>query len=156
MRRLSIDITQADDKDYGVALAKAKEAGARVTSLSLGWDDIAAGRKEGGKTDFLTIANAAYPPQKMDITLVLAVLDTTAKRVPIEIAAKPFDAPEVIAQFTETLDFVFARIPRLSLTCLAIGNEILITIWEGKRRRGRATQRFSRLRRRMRGVSDRD
>ena len=124
MRRLSIDITMAQNNDYGAALTTAKQAGAGITSVSLAWDNIAAGRRDASKPDFLAIANAAYPPQKIDVTLILAVLDTNAKRVPPELASKPFDAPEMIASFKETLDFVFARIPQLSLTCLAIGNEI--------------------------------
>ena len=124
MRKLSIDITQAEDRDYGAALALAKGAGATATSLSLMWDDLAALQSGASKADFLTVANAAYPPQKMEINLCLAVIDTSAKRTPHDLMKTPFDAPEMISRFKETLDFAFARIPALTLTCLAIGNEI--------------------------------
>lgn len=124
-RRFGIDITTAEDGDYTAAVARVKKAGARVTSLSLPWDEIeTAPGVFAPKSDWLQIANAFYPAVGLSVALTLSVLDTNRNRLPADLRGRPFDDPTVIARACRLLDWVFARIPDLSLACLALGNEV--------------------------------
>jgi hypothetical protein len=124
-RTLGIDVCVASDNDYGRAFALARSAGMDATQLSVYWDDI---EKEPGTyapaPNFLAIANAFYPAQKTPLHLVIAVIDTTKKRVPKDLAGKPLDDPGVIDRFTKLLDYVFSQVPAVDAASLSIGNEI--------------------------------
>jgi hypothetical protein len=131
-RTLGLHVGEAEDKDYGKALQVARSAGVQATSLSLNWNAI---ETEPGKfkNELLSIANAYYPPQKTALILVLRPIDTNRKQVPSDLTDRPFEDPEMIARFNKLLDFVFSQIPDLTLTALAIGNEVDITLGKDKR-----------------------
>jgi hypothetical protein len=124
-RTLGIDVCVAADNDYGRAFALSRAAGMDATQLSVYWDDI---EKEPGTfapaPNYLAIANAFYPAQKTPLHLVIAVIDTTKKRVPKDLAGTPLDDPHVIDRFRNLLDYVFSQVPALDAASLSIGNEI--------------------------------
>ncbi|MFQ5568475.1 MAG: hypothetical protein ACE5G0_02300 [Rhodothermales bacterium] len=124
-RVLSLDVTMAERNDFGADFARAQEAGAHATSLSLAWDDLEpAPETYTPDPNFLAIANAFYPAQNTQIDLMIGPIDTNNKRVPSDLADKPFDDPAVIERFERLLDYVFDQIPDLQLTSISIGNEI--------------------------------
>jgi hypothetical protein len=124
-------------------------------SFALGEGRVTDIEREPGqfKNEFLGIANAYYPPQKTALLVFLRPIDTNRKQVPPDLKDKPFDDPEMIARFNKLLDFVFSQIPDLSLTALAIGNEVDATLgtdrrlWEQYRTFYKATSAYARKKR---------
>jgi len=124
-RRLEIDITDAENGDYDQSIALVKDAGAESVSLSVFWDEIEISPGTfAPDPNWLEIANLYYPGQNLQVSLVISVLDTTAVRLPSDLAGKSFMDPEVINRFRVLLDYIKSQVPDLKLTSLAIGNEI--------------------------------
>ena len=124
-RILSISITEPEDNDFDGAISLAKAAGLQATSLSLAWDDleIAPGVFQP-PIDWLAIANAYYPTQKIALCLEINPIDTVALRLPPDLIGRAFDDPLVVTRYKALLDYVFASIPKLSLVSFSIGNEV--------------------------------
>lgn len=122
-RVLGCAITEAQDKNYGGAMAKAKSAGIQVVSLKLNWDDV---EKKPGvfKSPWPKIANSYYPAQGIVVSLRVATLDTNRNRIPSDLRDKPLNDPEVIARFNQLLDWVLDEMPDAKLAELSIGNEV--------------------------------
>ena len=123
IRMLAIDVTEAEDANYDVAIDKAINAGADITNVSLNWTTIETAPGVYDNT-FLSIANLYYPSKGLSINLSLQTINTNQKEVPVDLQALNFDDPVMIARFKQLLDFVFAEIPDLTLNSLIIGNEI--------------------------------
>ena len=124
-RRLEIDITDAENGDYNQSISLVKDAGAESVSLSVFWDEIETSPGAfAPDPNWLEIANLYYPGQDLQVSLVISVLDTTAVRLPSDLAGKSFTDPEVINRFKALLDYIKSQVPDLKLTSLAIGNEI--------------------------------
>jgi len=124
-RRLEIDITDAENGDFDQSIALVKEVGAESVSLSVFWDKIETSPGVfAPNPNWLEIANIYYPNQDISLSLVISVLDTTEIRLPTDLAEKSFADPEVISRFKALLDYIKSQIPDLTLTSLAIGNEI--------------------------------
>ena len=124
-RILSIDLTWADNSDFGEAFVMGQSVGMQATNISLQWDELEPSPGEYTDPDaWLQNANEFFPTQNIAISLMIGFIDTNNLRLPDYLANKPFDDPEVIERFKRLLDYVFAKIPRLELTSLSIGNEI--------------------------------
>lgn len=122
-RQLCLAVTEAENKDYGDAMAQAKSAGMQCVSLKLDWDDV---EKRPGvfESPFPKIANGYYPGQKIQVSLRLATIDTNQNRIPFDLRDKPFNDPAVIARFNRFLDYVFDQMPDVKFAELSIGNEV--------------------------------
>jgi hypothetical protein len=124
-RILAMDVNEAKDGDFGKAFTAARAAGMQVANLSVYWDDIET--KPGTYApvmNYLAISNVFYPAAKTPLNLVVAVLDTSRRRIPRDLARKPLDDPELIERFKKLLDWAFEQIPNVTLGYLSIGNEI--------------------------------
>lgn len=124
-QRLSIDITELPDEPFEDAVARAKEAGAEVTSLSLLWDDLE--DSTGGYNpafDWPSLANAYYPSEGLALTLTFSVIDTVADRRRSDLRGKPWDDPEVTRAFSRHIEDVLSRMRSVEITAIAIGNEV--------------------------------
>ncbi len=124
-RLVGLQVNEASDKDYGKAMAIAKEAGIQVVGLSIFWDEIE--KTEGVYApdfDSLGIANSYYPSAGISIFLSIAVLDTTAKRLPSYLTGKNLDDPKVIEDFKEFLDHVESKTTELNIVGISLGNEV--------------------------------
>lgn len=128
-RRLSVDITMAEDGDYLGAVAQIRRVGASTTSVSLAWDDIETAPEVFlPEKDYLAIANSVYPTQGLGVALAINPIHINRNRLPADLKMRPLDDPEVIQRFCRLLDHVFLRTPKLNLACLVIGNEIDINL----------------------------
>ena len=124
-RILVIDVNEPEDGNYDAAMDMVKIAGAQAVNLTVFWDDIETAPGEyNPDPNWLAVANAYYPAQNVQVSLVISVIDTTANRLPADLADKPFAAPAVIERGQRLLDYVFSQIPDLNLTSLSIGNEV--------------------------------
>ncbi len=124
-RLLELDANPAQNDDYDQVMERARELGAESIRLSVFWDDIeTAPGVFDPDPNWLAIANSYYPAQGFQVSLVIAVLDTTEIRLPADLEGKPFDDPQVISRFQGLLEYVAAESPELELASLAIGNEI--------------------------------
>lgn len=124
-RILEMHLNESENGNFDQSVEKAKSAGAESASLSVFWDDIeTAPGVYNPDPNYLDIANAYYPAQNLQVSLVISVLDTTEIRLPDDLEGKALDDPEVINRFIDLLDYVAGQIPDLELTSLAIGNEI--------------------------------
>jgi hypothetical protein len=124
-RLLSIDLTWAENSDFGEALLLAKTVGLQATNLSLHWDELEPFPGQyTSPNNILQIADEFFPPQAVAVSLMVGFIDTNNLRLPSYLAGKFFDDPEVIDRFKRLLDYVFSEIPNLELTSLSIGNEI--------------------------------
>lgn len=124
-RILVIDVNESEDGDYDAAMDMVKKAGAQAVNLTVFWDDIEIAPGEyNPNPDWLAIANAYYPAQSVQVSLIISIIDTTAKRLPADLSDKPFDDPVVIERGKRLLDYIFSQIPDIELTSLSIGNEV--------------------------------
>ena len=122
---MEIDITEGADRNYDQALQMARAAGSETVSLSLAWDDIeTAPGVYRPDSNWLEIANLYCPSQGLPVSLVISTIDTGIDRHPPDLRLRSYDDPIIIARFNALLEYVFAQIPDLELTSMAIGNEI--------------------------------
>lgn len=140
-RAVAVDVSLADGEEYNTAFTRARDLGADVFMLSIGWEDIeTAPGVYAPSFDYLAVANGYYPTRNARIALMIGPIDTNVERLPADLKGRALDDPEVIARFHALLDHVFAKIPDLELDLLAIGNEIDISLgadtdrWEEYRR----------------------
>lgn len=121
-RILSIDVNPAKDGDYESAFRTARQTGMEQTGLFLVWTVL---ETAPGVYDslLLDIASAYYPARGVKIDLTLAVVNTTRREFPADLADKAFDDPLVIERFKKLLDFVFSKTEALELGSLNIGSE---------------------------------
>jgi len=124
-RTLELHLNTAENENFEQSVRKAQALGAESVSLSIYWDDyeISPGVYQPDQ-DWLEIANAYYPTQDLQVSLVISVLDTSEIRLPEDLQGRPLADPEVTERFQAFLDEVHRKIPDLTLTSLAIGNEI--------------------------------
>jgi hypothetical protein len=121
---LSIDITTLPGEVYDQPIAIARAAGARVTSLSLAWDELEPAGRYAPPNDWPAIANAYYPAQNVDLTLTFSVIDTTADRRPPDLRGLSWDDPALGDRFDAHLRHVLSLMPDVTLHAIAIGNEV--------------------------------
>ncbi len=121
-RILSIDVNPARDGDYETAFQAAQSAGIEQVGLFLAWPvlETAPGVYDG---TLLDIATAYYPTKGVKLDLTLAVVNTTRRELPADLANKSFDDPIVIERFKELLDFVFSKTENIEISSLNIGSE---------------------------------
>ncbi|MGQ0637730.1 MAG: glycosyl hydrolase 53 family protein [Planctomycetaceae bacterium] len=126
-RSLGIDVNEPADKDHRKAFEQARTCGVEVVNLHLCWDDY---EREPNKIDTRVpaIANAYYPPLKTRVSLKLAPIDTNNNRLPADLKQRPLDDPLVIERFGKFIDAVLNAMPDVELQCVAIGNEIDVSL----------------------------
>lgn len=122
-RRLGIAVNEPEDKKFDAAFAKARDAGLQVFSLKLDWDDV---EKKPGKfaSPWPKVVNQVFPPQKVAVSLRIAVYDTVNNRVPADIRDKKLGDPAVVARFTALADWVLGEMPDVEFADIAVGNEV--------------------------------
>ncbi len=124
-RILELDANPPQQDDYDAVMDHARALGAQSIRLSVYWDEIeTAPGVFSPDPNWLAIANSYYPAQDMQVSLVIAVIDTTEIRLPADLEGKSLDDPAVIARFQALLDYTASQTADLELTSLAIGNEI--------------------------------
>jgi hypothetical protein len=124
-RILELDANAPQNDDYDRVMELARDLGAESIRLSVYWDDLETSPGVyNPEPNWLAIANSYYPSQDFQVSLVIAVLDTTEIRLPADLEGKPLDDPEVITRFKDLLNYIAQATPDLELTSLAIGNEI--------------------------------
>ena len=130
-RHLNISVTEAAGEEFDAAMNLALSLGAEAVPLSVYWDEI---ETEPGifnpAPNWLEIANVYFPTKGLQLALTISVIDTNNLRMPSDLADKPFDDPVVVDRFTALLDYVASQVPQLSLTSLAIGNEVDVYLWQ--------------------------
>ncbi|NOQ71061.1 MAG: T9SS type A sorting domain-containing protein [Crocinitomix sp.] len=125
-RVLAWQVDVAENDDYDIAFGFAEDACQESTHLALSWSAL---EPDDGVFDPayiaspLDIINIYYPLKAVQLELQIAVTNTTNKEVPADLAAVPFDSPEMIERFKIALDTIFEHIPDVDLAALNIGNE---------------------------------
>lgn len=121
-RLLGIDVNPASDGNYDAAFQLAKQAGMEHVGLFLQWSVLETAPGVYDDT-LLDITSAYYPSQGIKLDLTLAVVNTTRKEFPADLANEPFDDPAVIERFKQLLDHVLAKTATIELGPLNIGSE---------------------------------
>ena len=117
----------AVDAMYGTTLSAnlqaASSVGAQSVTQLVTWPMI---ETSPGVYNTIVLQPAAVtlPQQSLSLSLMIAVINTTVKDVPPDLASLAFDDPTFIARFETLLDNVFAAIPNTKLVSLGIGNEV--------------------------------
>ena len=121
---LSIAGTMDASQNYDVVLDALRAADADATSLTLFWDLLERDGRYAPEPDWPTIANAIYPGEGLQISLMISVIDTVADRRPSDLQTLAFSDPAVIERFDRFLTQVLRSIPDITLTSIGIGNEV--------------------------------
>ncbi|MBI5352981.1 MAG: hypothetical protein HZB50_10115 [Chloroflexi bacterium] len=121
-RILSIDVNPAKDGDYESAFQVAQLTGMEQTGIFLVWTvlETAPGVYD---SSLLDISSAYYPAKGVKLDITLAVVNTTRREFPADLADKTFDDPLVIERFKKLIDFVFSKTEAIELGSLNIGSE---------------------------------
>ncbi|MFQ5547618.1 MAG: hypothetical protein ACE5FV_04950 [Woeseia sp.] len=134
-RLLEIQTSEPANGDFAGAFNLAQSIGMDSASLSVDWNAIDIGTDltavpptpiyaNDPATDFLSIANGCYRNTNTRLSLMLRPITTLAKMAPPGFENVPFDDPAMIDRFKAFLDHVFAKIPDIDITALAIGSEV--------------------------------
>jgi hypothetical protein len=115
-------VNPARDGDYDAAFQLAKQVGMEHVGLFLQWSTLETAPGVYDDT-LLDIASAYYPSQGLKLDLTLAVVNTTRKEFPADLADKAFDDPIVIERFKKLLDHIFSKTEAIELGPLNIGSE---------------------------------
>jgi hypothetical protein len=121
-RLLGFGVTEGS-VGYEVAFGEAKAAGIQFVELAQQWDEVELSPGKF-KSPFLKIANEFYPASNTSVVLSINPIDTSNLRVPKYLVGKPFDNVEVIREFNQFVDFVFAGLPDATIIAVSIGNEV--------------------------------
>ncbi|MEZ4261383.1 MAG: hypothetical protein R3B36_20060 [Polyangiaceae bacterium] len=99
-------------------------------------DDGGDAGDDGGATDagvdpptdlfnaYFHIANLVYPQERVSVNLALNPVDTNGPHLPVDLAGKKLDDPEVAARFARVEDYAFSQLPKVDLAMVVLGNEI--------------------------------
>lgn len=134
-RVLEIQVSEPANGDFAGAFNLAQSVGMESASLSLDWNGVDIGTDNtvvppapiyanDPATDFLAIANGCYPNSGTKLSLMLRPITTLAKMAPPGFENMAFNDPAMIARFQQFIDHVFAKMPDLEITALAIGSEV--------------------------------
>lgn len=134
-RLLEIQTNVPASGDFALAFNLAQSIGMDSASLSVNWNGIDIGTDNttvpptpiylnDPDADFLAIANACYRNTDTKLSLMLRPITTLAKTTPPGFENTAFDDPAMVARFNALLDHVFAKIPDIEITALAIGSEV--------------------------------
>jgi len=134
-RLMEIQVSEPANGDFVSGFNLAQSIGMDSASLSVDWSGIDTGTDTSTvpptpiyasdpAADFLAIANGCYPNSNTRLSLILRPITTLAKMVPPGFENLPFDEPLMIERFKLFIDHVFAKIPDLEITALAIGSEV--------------------------------
>lgn len=112
-----------DGSNLSASLTAAKSAGAQSVTQLVTWTMI---ETSPGvyNTAVLQPAATLLPQQGMSVSLMVAVINTTVKDVPPDLANTAFDDPAFIARFEALLDQIFAALPNTQIVSVGIGNEV--------------------------------
>ena len=124
-RILGISPTEREVDDFDGVVDLLLASGCTNASLSLYWDEIeSAPGVYNPEPNFAQIANQYYPARNVSLSVSIVGIDTNVDRRPADLAALPFDHPEVVARHRNLIDWLLDQMPDTEITNLAIGNEI--------------------------------
>lgn len=123
-RSLGLQITASENGSYDDGFKIAKKAGIDAGKLFIIWTDLEKSPNNYEPVYFHSIGSTSGLPKGIKVHLMLAAIDVTAKKLPNDIANKPFNDPAVIDRYEKALDYLFSKIPDEQLQSLSLGNEI--------------------------------
>jgi len=134
-RLMEIQVSAPANGDFAAAFNLAQTVGMDSASLSLDWNGIDIGTDNNTVpptpiyandpgTDFLAIANGCYPNSNTKLSLMLRPITTLTRMVPPGFENLAWDDPAMIDRFKALVDHVFAKMPDLDITAIAIGSEV--------------------------------
>mgnify|MGYP001097219071 CR=1 FL=1 len=124
-RLLGIDVNEAESDDFESAFTRALDVGIDFVSLSIYWDDFetSPGTYEP-EINWLQIANSYYSAAGVDLSLVIAPIDTNVLHTPEDLRGVAFDDAEMIRRFEAFIDYTLGQLDSVNLVSISIGNEI--------------------------------
>ena len=122
-RILGMAVDVAEDDDFDAAADLAQSAGVQAFHTAFTWSDIETAPQVYGNP-LLGVMDIYFPPRGLKINLTIQNINTVRREVPSDLETVPWDDPTMIARFNQMLDFLFAQIPNVELSELAIGNEV--------------------------------
>ncbi|MHA7819952.1 MAG: hypothetical protein ACX930_09930 [Erythrobacter sp.] len=124
-RVLGISPTEREADDFNPVVDLLLAAGCSNATLSLYWDEIeTAPGVYDPQPNFAQIANQYYPSRNVSLSVSIVGIDTNVDRRPADLAALPYDHPEVIARYRGVIDWVLDQMRDTRITNFAIGNEV--------------------------------
>lgn len=128
-RTFGVHPTPRQAEDFNVVADRVEALHGEVVAVSFAWDELETAPGVFGATpNFLRIANDFYRTRTLRLSLALAVIDTNNDRRPADLLSLRYDHPAVIARFTALVRWVIDQFPDVTIECLAIGNEIDVTL----------------------------
>jgi hypothetical protein len=122
-RILSIDATPTERNTYDPVETAQYFLGVQSVQLMLDWTDIEVA--PGVYSDrYLTAIDAYYSARGVSVSLTIRPVDAIHKNVPPDLAGEAFDSPAMIFRFFAVLDYMFAKLPTVTLASVGIGNEV--------------------------------
>lgn len=117
-----------NQQDPFEALELMNKAGVNLIHIAPRWDEIESSpgsiNFEGVRFAPVSIINDRYPSLLREFVVVIKMIDTNVRTMPIDIAQKPFDDPEVLSRFEKIIDTLAENPISRKIDVLLIGNEI--------------------------------
>ncbi len=126
-RVIGIHVQPPEDNDYNAAVAQARSFGTTSVPFFATWASL---ETAPGVFDasLLDTVNAYYPAAGLKNSITLATINTNVLEIPADLVGTAWDHPTMIARFNALQDFIFSRIPAVTLTAYSIGNEVDSTL----------------------------
>lgn len=141
-----------EDLEFPPGVLAAREAGARSTNATFGWDEIerpidGGAADAGGDTDpdadagddagaastqlfnpLLHVVDLVLSDSRTQLTLTVDALDVGGSRAPGVLAARPLDDPELGARYDRLTDYVLAQLPDTPLNALLVASSVDVAL----------------------------
>jgi hypothetical protein len=124
-RILAMDFSNpAENGDFNTPFNRVRAMGVQSIGMSFDWNQVeTAPSTYTDPGNALAIANLVYAADNIQVSLILRPINGNSVNFPSDLSGKTFDDPTVISRFNAMMDFVFTKIPNLTLVNLQIGNE---------------------------------
>lgn len=105
--------------------------GAGTTNAAFAWDEVE--RPEDGGAPvlfhpFLHVVGLVVSSAKMKASIALDAVDATGARLPVDLAGRPLDDPEVAARYEAATDYVLSQLPDLELATYLVGTDVDVAL----------------------------
>lgn len=129
-RKLGVAVT-IDDVAFADQVRAVAAAGASTTNATFAWDDVERPGDGGAPVLFnagIHIVGLVIDSEGMKASLALDAVDATGARLPVDLAGRALDDPDVGARYEAATDYVLSQLPDLPLTTFLVASDVDVAL----------------------------
>lgn len=116
-----------DDVAFADQVRDVRAVGAGTTNAPFAWDDVERPEDGGAPVLFhpgLHVVGLVVSSARMQASLSLEAVDGSGPRLPVDLAGRGLDDPDVGSRYEAALDYVLGQTRDVELTALLVGSDV--------------------------------